>query len=162
MAQGVDVASAVGTWLAAGPALIALFGIIAPFLLWIVLRSERHIASRAIDDPLHLFVSSGIPIWYNTRILRRARVPRLTNIPQIPEGFNGQRKDECLKDRPSRTGWIRFCSALRAFSLPGSNDRRGTWSSKNDRRGSLHTNYGFWFLDCLEVTAIVKTRASGI
>ncbi|CAN9377277.1 unnamed protein product [Alternaria alternata] len=125
MTQGVEVASAVGTWLAAALALIALFGIIAPFLLWKTLRSERHFASRTIDDPLHLFISSGIPIWYDTRIFRRTHVPRLTDIPQIPEGFNGQRKDECLKDRPSKTGWVGFCSALRAFSLPGSNDRRG-------------------------------------
>jgi hypothetical protein len=125
MAEGVDIASAVGTWLAVVLALVALFGIIAPFLLWTTLRSERHIAHQAIDDPLHLFVSSGIRIWHNTRILRRARVPRLTDIPQLPKEFNGQRKDDCLKDPPSITGWIGFCSALRAFSLPGSKNRNG-------------------------------------
>ncbi|EMD94385.1 hypothetical protein COCC4DRAFT_75279 [Bipolaris maydis ATCC 48331] len=100
MAEGVDIASAVGTWLAAVLALVALFGIIGPFLLWTTLRSEKHIAHRAIDDPSHRFVSSGIRIWRDTRILRRARVPRLTDIPQLPRQFNGQRKDDCLIDPP--------------------------------------------------------------
>jgi hypothetical protein len=125
MAQGLDVASTVGTWLAAALALVALLGIIAPFLLWTTLRSERHIAHQAIDDPLHLFVSSGIPIWRKKKIFRRAAVPRLIDIPQLPKEFSGQRQDNCLKDPPSKRGWIGYCSALRAFSLPGSNDRNG-------------------------------------
>ena len=125
MAERVDIASAVGTWLAVVLALVALFGIIAPFLLWTALRSERHIARRAIDDPLHLFATRGILIWPNTRIFRRVYVPKLTDNPQLRKGFNRQRIDDCIKDPPSTTGWIWFCSALRAFSLSKCKDRTG-------------------------------------
>ncbi|KAF2256033.1 hypothetical protein BU26DRAFT_598818 [Trematosphaeria pertusa] len=131
MGQAADIASAVGTWLAAGLALVALLGIITPWLLWRALRSERHNALKAVDDPSQLFVSRGLRIWRNTRILKRVRVPKLTDAPQLPPGFVGHKHDDLLRDPPSKTGWVTFCSALRAFSLPGSNDRNGELVIKN-------------------------------
>jgi hypothetical protein len=46
MAQSTDIASVVGTWVAAGVAIIALLGVVGPLLIWRASRTERN---RAID-----------------------------------------------------------------------------------------------------------------
>jgi hypothetical protein len=126
MASGIDVASVIGTWLAAGLGLLALFGIIAPWILWRTLRSERHIALKTVDDRHGRFLSRGLRIGWNTRILERVKAPGLTDAPNFPNGFVGLRLDHhLLEDPPSKTGWVWFCLGLQAFSLPGADNTSG-------------------------------------
>jgi uncharacterized Tic20 family protein len=57
-----EVTSTIGTWIAAFLAVLALFGIIGPWLVWRTLRSERHVAISTIDDPKNQFIFPGIQI----------------------------------------------------------------------------------------------------
>ncbi|KAF2878550.1 hypothetical protein BDV95DRAFT_557755 [Massariosphaeria phaeospora] len=123
MAEPLDVASTIGTWVAAFLAVVALFGILGPWLIWRTLRSERHVAIEAIDDETHEFVKGGITIWRGTTIFRRVVVPDLTRPPnstdvKLPNPGDYVRRDSVLPKTPSRTGWITMIKALEAYSIP--------------------------------------------
>jgi pilus assembly protein TadC len=55
-----DIASVVGTWVAAFVAIIALVGIVGPFLILRASRTERNKAIAAIDDENHQFIGKGV------------------------------------------------------------------------------------------------------
>ncbi|KAF1952592.1 hypothetical protein CC80DRAFT_596410 [Byssothecium circinans] len=121
MAEPLDIASTVGTWFAAGLTIIALFGILTPWLLWRSLRSERHLALKSVDDNEHIFVSEGLHIWRNTYAFRTVTLPYLVE-PVKLSTLN--RRDARLPDLCSRTGWVALLRAYKAFSLL-SKDRGG-------------------------------------
>lgn len=112
-----DVASTVGTWTGAFITIVALFGILGPWFVWRTLRSERHIAINAVDDPKHQFISAGIHLWKGSQLFRRVRVPNLSEPPRLTKQHEYVRNDDQLIEPPSKTGWIMFTQGLRAFSI---------------------------------------------
>jgi hypothetical protein len=50
MTQSTEIGSLVGTWVAAGVAIIALLGIVGPMLVWRASRSERNKAIDLLSD----------------------------------------------------------------------------------------------------------------
>lgn len=115
--ESTDLASTIGTWTAVFLALVALFGILGPWLLWRNLRSERTLAINAIHDPEHQFLSAGVHLWGHARIFRQLRAPNLIDPPQLKATQVFLRKHDQISEPPSRTGWITFAQGLCAFSI---------------------------------------------
>jgi hypothetical protein len=115
MGDSTEIASVVGTWIAAGIAIIALFGVLPPLLLWRNVRSTRHLALKTVDDPNQKFVSKGFHVWRNVYAFRTVKIPYLLDPPKLI-GFT--RCAGALPTTPSRTGWIAFLETLQAYRLP--------------------------------------------
>ena len=119
MADGVDLAGAIGTWAAVFLALIALFGVVAPILLIRRSRSERQVALSSIDDGHHEFIHPGVKVPCLPGIARTISVPNL----EIPPKLMNRaliRYDNSLGEKRSGTDWIMFVRTLKAYitSLP--------------------------------------------
>jgi hypothetical protein len=84
MSEGVEIGSLIGTWVAAGVAVIALVGILGPLLVWRTIRTERH---KAIDKLSQGgaesggYVSNGIRVTSTIRLLRHFEAPNLHAVP---------------------------------------------------------------------------------
>ncbi|PSN67534.1 hypothetical protein BS50DRAFT_634891 [Corynespora cassiicola Philippines] len=115
LADILDIISAVGTWFAAVLAIIALFGILGPWIIWRDLQSDKHIALERVNDPKHEFFSKGLPIWGDIYIFKQVNVPDLTQPPKLDQLTKWNRP---APDLTSRTGWINFLQTLEASSLP--------------------------------------------
>ncbi|CAG9977671.1 unnamed protein product [Clonostachys byssicola] len=73
----VDVASSIGTWLAAGVAIVALLGVIAPFLAIQSSMSDRNRALNAVQDLPQKYISQGYHLWTGYRAFRWAKLSEL-------------------------------------------------------------------------------------
>ena len=76
----LDIASVIGTWIAAFVAILALVGVIGPVLIWRASRTERNLAISAIDDD-NTFRSRGIHAGPAIWLLQRMRAPILNTAP---------------------------------------------------------------------------------
>ncbi|KAF1974203.1 hypothetical protein BU23DRAFT_567711 [Bimuria novae-zelandiae CBS 107.79] len=115
MAEPIDLASMIRTWVAAALAIIALFGVVGPWLVWRNLRSERNLALTTVNYRSSKFVSKGIRIKDRAYALKKVTVPYLSEPPKL-RGF--ARKEGPIPDIPSRTGWIALLETMDALSLP--------------------------------------------
>jgi hypothetical protein len=115
MGTTAEVASTVGTWVAAAIAIVALFGILPTWLLWRNVRSTRHLALKELDDPRHKFISKGFHVWRNVYAFKRVKVPYLLEAPRLTGHL---RKDASIPMNPSRTGWIAFLESMQGFTVP--------------------------------------------
>ena len=116
MAGGLDLAGVIGTWVAVGLALIALFGVVTPILLIRRARSERQIALSSIDDESNEFVHPGIKIPCLPGIARRINAPNLQASPRLLSQVLG-RDDRPLNKKHSVTGWIMLARTLKAYNV---------------------------------------------
>ncbi len=116
MAAGIDLAGVIGTWVAVGLALIALFGVVTPILLIRRARSERQVALRLIDDENNEFVHPGIKIPFLPGIARTINAPNLQARPELTGQVLG-RDDDFLNQKHSVTGWIMFARTLKAYNI---------------------------------------------
>ena len=86
MSNAVEIGSLVGTWVAAGVAIVALIGILGPLLVWRTIRSERH---KAIDKLSQRgaetagYVSKGFQITSTIRLFRPFNAPDLQSAPSL-------------------------------------------------------------------------------
>lgn len=83
--SGANTASLVGTSVAAFVAAVALFGIAGPILVWRASRTNRQRALTAIGDHNNGFLSSGLHLWPNLRLLQRVRAPMLVDPPSFDD-----------------------------------------------------------------------------
>jgi len=116
MADAADLASVVGTWVAAALGIIALAGILPVYLLHRASRTERNIALGHVHDPHHMYITSGLALWRGKRYYRTLDIPGLTDGPpieNIPLKFN---RNDIKRDR-SHTGWANFANLLHAYDL---------------------------------------------
>ncbi|KIW63247.1 hypothetical protein PV04_10109 [Phialophora macrospora] len=108
-ADSIDIAVTVGTWVAVGSALIALVGIISPYLVLKATRSDRYQALEGVDSGVPGYVKDR---WRLTRSIRfrAVRVPILTappsqrGGPRLKNGVAGPSEQPLLPI--SQTGWV--------------------------------------------------------
>ncbi|KAK3995920.1 hypothetical protein QBC44DRAFT_365894 [Cladorrhinum sp. PSN332] len=110
----LDIVSAIGTWAAALLAVVALLGIIAPYLALKSAQSDREQALKRVDSESTDYVSETFKITDNL-CLRRVRVPLLHGVPNElggPKLKDVITTNAALLDRKllpiSSTGWVDF------------------------------------------------------
>ena len=110
----LDIASVIGTWVAAFVAVLALVGIIGPILIWRASRTERHLAIAAIEDDNNTFKSRGIHAGPGIWLLQRIRAPMLdsplASFEELVSLSLGM-----VKEPISSTSWIQFGYLLQAY-----------------------------------------------
>ena len=112
----LDIASVIGTWVAAFVAILALVGIIGPVLIWRASRTERHLAIAAIDDDNNTFKSRGVHAGPRIWLFQRMRAPILNIAPASFEQSISLSLD-AVKEPISSTNWVQFGILLQAYGV---------------------------------------------
>lgn len=120
MSDPVDLAGAIGTWVAVFLALVALLGLLPAYLLHKRSRSENAAAIAAIDDPRHIFVSR-IRV-FGVILAQRVNVPDLRTSPPL-SALENATIDKIPEERltgstKSATAWIEFAQLITSL-FPG-------------------------------------------
>jgi hypothetical protein len=119
MTQSTEIGSLVGTWVAAGVAIIALLGIVGPMLVWRASRTERNKAIDLLSDggaDTGGFVTKGIRVAPNIRLFRRFEAPDLRFSPSL-------RAPALLLDdqvpavSTTSASWVQFGRLLQAYHI---------------------------------------------
>lgn len=135
MADPLNIAGVAGTWVAAIFAIVALIGIVGPFLIFQQTRSERYQALASIDGSQ--YVSSGLTPRRGYSFFRKGRVPVLDQPPRPdihapskffaisgtgpPVGHGRSREALDLENAittqttSSSTGWVNFASTVEMY-----------------------------------------------
>lgn len=118
----LDAAGVVGTWVAAGLALIALIGIAGPILIWRASRPERHKAIVAIGQRNYNYVLKGILIWPGIRLAQRVPAPRINHGRKFKDeewkSFNTKNMEEHeAKALDSPVSWVYFGAFLDGYQI---------------------------------------------
>ena len=111
----LDVASLVGTWVAANAALVALIGIIGPVLVWRASRTQRHQAHARVGRNNNGFLSRGIRAGPGTYLLVQVKAPHFKNAPFLNHDFSIDTAK--LKYAGSPSSWVNFASLLTAYNI---------------------------------------------
>src|SRR6186713_2381050 len=110
MDNQVDVVATVGTWVAAGVAIIALIGVAGPILVWRASRTERHRALDALSErgaKSFGYVSKGLRVTPSIRLFRRIKAPEIRQIPSFSVKRLTRKQD--MPVIPDGTaGWVQF------------------------------------------------------
>lgn len=119
MASGTDIASTIGTWVAAFLAIVALVGIVGPLLVWRASRTERNRALAALDSGTAEnggYVSKGLLLWPNIRLFKKVRAPSLTKAPTIARQRQLWDEKTVLPDNASAS-WVKLGVVLRGYGV---------------------------------------------
>ena len=113
----LDVASVIGSWVAAIIAIVALVGIIGRILIWRASRTERHRALAAVsNDNNYDFISRGIHAGPGIWLLQRVKVPLLHTAPvTIDESF--VLNVDAVKESTSPATWVNLGNLIRAYGI---------------------------------------------
>lgn len=124
----IELTSNIGTWVAAGLAIIALVGIVGPLLAIQASMSDKNRAMNAIQDQRQKYVSRGFRLSRGLRIFRSIRVPNLSpgyianepdTAPLIPP-LRAALARWALKPRdylPWNTGWAKLSELIEAYEV---------------------------------------------
>lgn len=125
----IDVISTIGTWLAVALALVALVGILGPWLAIRAAFSNENRALNAVHDKHHVYISDGIQVRRDLRLFRRAKIPDLApqfhgNTAEIPQLVSQDAAVELLKFKQPQyrhwnTGWAKLCALIQAQQVVG-------------------------------------------
>ncbi|KAF4421747.1 hypothetical protein FACUT_10899 [Fusarium acutatum] len=124
----VDLTSNIGTWVAAGVAIIALVGVVGPYLALQASMSDKNRAMNAVQDQQQKYISRGWRLTRGLRVFRGIRVPNLapgyiTNEPDtaplIPPlsaalGRWGFKTRDYL---PWNTGWAKMSELIESYEV---------------------------------------------
>jgi hypothetical protein len=119
MADSLNVASTIGTWVAVLVGLIALAGVIGPFLIWQASRTERHQAIDLLEKGEAQnggFVSKGLRVSRGIRLFRQLHVPLLYREPQFP-GMKLNWNANAFFVSQASASWVQFCLALKGYDV---------------------------------------------
>ncbi|KAF4960855.1 hypothetical protein FGADI_688 [Fusarium gaditjirri] len=129
--DGVDpvgLASNIGTWVAAGVAIVALVGVVGPYLALQASMSDKNRAMNAVQDQQQKYVSRGFRLTRGLRIFRGIRVPNLapgyiTNEPDtaplIPplSAALGRWRFKTRDYLPWNTGWAKLSELIESYEV---------------------------------------------
>ncbi|VUC27765.1 unnamed protein product [Clonostachys rosea] len=125
-ASAVDIASSVGTWVAAALAIIALVGIVGPFFALQASLSDSNRAMNAVQDRPQKYITRGYRLTRGLRIFRRIRVPNLSrgyisnepdDTPLMPlSAALGHFEFTPGDYLPWNTGWAKLAEMIAAYS----------------------------------------------
>jgi hypothetical protein len=119
MSDGVEIGSLVGTWVAAGVAVIALIGVLGPLLVWRTIRTERH---KAIDKLTQRggktggYVTTGVRIAPNIRLFRQFEAPYIQSPPALSTP-KSEWKDEGPVLPSTSASWVQFGRLLENYHM---------------------------------------------
>ncbi|MCJ1249594.1 hypothetical protein MMC30_006820 [Trapelia coarctata] len=134
MADSLNIIGVVGTWVAAGVAIVALIGIVGPFLVLQQTTSERFQALASVDSSK--YVSSGFTPRKGYSFFRKGIVPILdepprpgprsrseffaisrTKHPEPKKSPKALQRDHgaVTQTTSSSTGWVNFASTLEMY-----------------------------------------------
>ncbi|KAF9772377.1 hypothetical protein IL306_009925 [Fusarium sp. DS 682] len=124
----VELTSNIGTWIAAGVAIIALVGVVGPLLALQASMSDKNRAMNAVQDQQQKYVSRGFRLTKGLRVFRRIRVPNLapgyiTNEPDtaplIPplSAALGRWGFEARDYLPWNTGWAKLSELIESYEV---------------------------------------------
>ncbi|KAF7548748.1 hypothetical protein G7Z17_g6857 [Cylindrodendrum hubeiense] len=123
----VDLTSNIGTWVGATIGIIALVGVIAPFLAIQASLSDNNRAMNAVQDLPQKYVTRGYRLTKGLRVLRRIRVPDLspgyiTNAPDTTRlvPLRAALGRWVLRPRdylPWNTGWAKLAEVIEAYEV---------------------------------------------
>ena len=83
MADSLELASTIGTWVGAGVGVLALIGIIGPALIWYASTRDRQKMLNAIGRDNNNYLSTGYHMGPNIWLGRRIRAPMLQNADSL-------------------------------------------------------------------------------
>jgi hypothetical protein len=116
MADKVSLLGTIGTWIATFLAIIALLGIVGPFLVYRATKTARYAALRAVDDPGNEYIGRGLQVWPDKYMLRKVRAPLLTEAPNL-KSLSPKAIAKNTTQKRSRTSWILFDAALHIYDI---------------------------------------------
>ncbi|KAI9712066.1 MAG: hypothetical protein M1820_001775 [Bogoriella megaspora] len=116
MTGGTDIASLIGTWIAAAVAVIALVGIWGPLRAIYQQRSDYALSLKAIDDPEKEVIVWGFNSSFTPSPFRKVKIPDLIQPPSL-RGGQVLRDESVLDQFSSRTGWLMFARMPKAYKL---------------------------------------------
>lgn len=129
----VELSSNIGTWVAAGLAIIALVGIVGPLLALQASASDKNRAMNAVQDEQQKYVSRGFRLTRGLRVFRRIRVPNLSlgyianepdTSPLVPS-LRAALGRWVLRPRdylPWDSGWAKFSELIEAYEVRDETD----------------------------------------
>ncbi|PGH13353.1 hypothetical protein AJ80_06347 [Polytolypa hystricis UAMH7299] len=120
---------AVGAWIAAFLAIVALVGIIGPWLASRAAMSDSNRAVNAVRDTWHKYVTKGWPVLSRLRLWRRVRVPDLAPayVNKHMALFGRRHYLPGTRFQPTsyaewNTGWAKLCELIDAYQVFVNND----------------------------------------
>ncbi|GAB1312576.1 hypothetical protein MFIFM68171_02786 [Madurella fahalii] len=119
MAEELDLAATIGTWVAASLALFAIVGVLGPFLIWRASKTERHQALDKLEKGEAQnggYISKGIPVTKSIRLFRRVHVPLLQKAPELPSATLRWNMDASSVSQESAS-WVQFCLLLGGYGI---------------------------------------------
>ena len=129
MPDNIGITSDVGTWAAVAFAILALIGIIGPYLALQAALSDTNRAMNAIQDRDQKYISRGWHLWNGLYIFRKIKVPDLAPAyksnelevePLVKEARRAAQGRWVL--RPTEfarwnTGWAKLAELLQAYQV---------------------------------------------
>ena len=118
----LDLAGVIGTWVAAGLAVIALVGVVGPVLVWKASQSNRNLGLDRLDEGLATsggYISKGVQFWSGKRLFRRIQAPILSSPPQLSGWKPSWKSGSPIPSRKSAM-WVQLGAVLQAYGLPHS------------------------------------------
>ena len=112
----LEVASLIGTWVAAIVAVVALIGIAGPVLIWRASRTQRHQALAAIGSDNDGFLSRGIHAGPGIYLRQQVRAPQLRQTPVFKDETPALHGD-AFRRSSSPSSWINFASIISAYGV---------------------------------------------
>lgn len=117
----IELAGTIGTWVAVFFAVVALVGIVGPFLVWRASRTERQIALKAVDSELAEnggFMTRGLQLWPGIRLFRRVRAPLLRGEPTLNATNIINRNSNAYQVTKSSKSWVKFGLLIQSYPIP--------------------------------------------
>lgn len=125
--DAADVASAIGTWLATVIAIVALVGVVGPYVALQASLSDRNRAMNAVQDFSEKYVTRGYRLTRGMRVFRRIRVPNLSpsyitneaeKKPLVPPAATqGLWMLRGRNYQPFNTGWAKLAELIGAYEV---------------------------------------------
>jgi hypothetical protein len=121
----VELTSNIGTWVAAAVAVVALVGVVGPYLALQASFSDRNRAMNAVQDDCGKYVTRGYRVTRGMRAFRRIRVPNLApsyiaNEPEAttlvpPAATRGVWTIRSTNYQSFNTGWAKLAQLIEAY-----------------------------------------------
>ncbi|KAF5644905.1 hypothetical protein F52700_2386 [Fusarium sp. NRRL 52700] len=114
MSKGTDLAGVVGTWVAVALAIVALIGVVTPWILLRESRSERFQAINSVDSQETGYIRGGLKLCNRRKYFRRVKVPMFMQPPKPGPGLK-LHEPLSIDHLGSATGWVNLAVLLEAY-----------------------------------------------
>lgn len=116
----IELAGTIGTWVAVFCAIVALIGVVGPFVVWRASRTEKQIALKAVDTDLAEnggFISKGLQLWPGIRLFRSVRAPIL-RVEPTPSRTPINRSNKVRQVSKTSMSWVKLGLLIQSYQIP--------------------------------------------